>query len=162
MGLDVFWLSFGIRGSGCGTAVTTGFRRSQRQKKPLYRNRGFYVFPYKASENELFEFHLAELVQARYEGREMRRLLVRSQRLSVAPRLADHQHVIARSAFEQVIGNAALVLERSRHQFPGRIYHFLAVGIRRTVKTFNRIISLLFKFIRLSRPRRPHRNRVPR
>ena len=92
------------------------------------------MFPYKASENELFEFHLAELVQARYEGREMRRLLVRSQRLSVAPRLADHQHVIARSAFEQVIGNAALVLERSRHQFPGRIYHFLAVGIRRTDK----------------------------
>ena len=35
------------------------------------------------SEDELFEFHLAELVQARYEGREMRRLLVRSQRLGV-------------------------------------------------------------------------------
>ena len=42
------------------------------------------------SEDELFEFHLAELVQARYEGREMRRLLVRGQRLGVAPRLADH------------------------------------------------------------------------
>lgn len=36
------------------------------------------------SEDELFEFHLAELVQARYEGREMRRLLVRGQRLGVA------------------------------------------------------------------------------
>ena len=31
------------------------------------------------SEDELFEFHLAELVQARYEGRKMRRLLVRGQ-----------------------------------------------------------------------------------
>ena len=68
----------------------------------------------------------------------------RGQRLGVAPRLADHQHVIARSAFEQVIGHAAFVLERSRHQFPGRIYHFLAVGIRRTDKNIQSYHFVLF------------------
>mgnify|MGYP006972060490 CR=1 FL=1 len=59
------------------------------------------------SEDELFEFHLAELVQARYEGREMRRLLVRGQRLGVAPRLADHQHVLTRRALENIVRYAA-------------------------------------------------------
>ena len=62
------------------------------------------------SEDELFEFHLAELVQARYEGREMRRLLVRGQRLGVAPRLADHQHVRTRRTLENIVRYAAFVL----------------------------------------------------
>ena len=86
------------------------------------------------SEDELFEFHLAELVQARYEGRKMRRLLVRGQRLGVAPCLADHQYVGARGALEQIVGDAARVFERSRYQFLGRGDRLFTVGRRRADK----------------------------
>ena len=86
------------------------------------------------SEDEFLELQLAQLLHARHEGREMRRLLVGGEGLGVAPCLADHQDIAARGAFEQVVCHASFVLERGGYQLLGRAHQLLAVAIRRADK----------------------------
>ena len=86
------------------------------------------------SEDELFDFQFAQLFQTRHKGREVRRLFVGREGLCIAPGFADHQHVAARGAFEQVVSHASFVFERGGCQLLGRAHQFFAVAFRRADK----------------------------
>ena len=81
------------------------------------------------SEEELLELELAERLESRHERGEVGRGLVGGKRLGVAPRFADHEHLGARGALEQVVGDAALVGERRGDQLAGGLHQ--AVAVRR-------------------------------
>ena len=95
---------------------------------------GGHVYRCWSLENKLLQFHFAQLMQTRHQRREMRRLFVCGQRLGVAPRLADHQHVRTRRTLENIVRYAAFVLERSGHQFFCHGEYFRTIGFGRADK----------------------------